>query len=64
MYRQTETNITNQQPYGRFEGTIELPEQISLAGITTGKAFPWKWLIIGGLVVGIFIWVTKKKRRG
>ena len=47
------------EAYGRFEGTIELPEGVTLAAVPTEKKFPWKWLIIGGLFIGLIIWISR-----
>ena len=51
--------IENQQPYGRFEGTVELPEGVTLAAVPTEKKFPWEWVIIGGLLIGLVYYVAK-----
>ncbi len=53
--------INNQEPYGRFEGTIELPTQLTLATAPTETKFPWKWLIIGGLATILIICLLTKE---
>lgn len=49
------------EPYGKFEGTIELPAQLTLAAAPTEKKFPWKWVIIGGLGLLLVISLIGKK---
>lgn len=46
------------EPYGRFEGIVELPAQFTLAVAPTEAKFPWKW-VIGGLIIGLIIWVSR-----
>lgn len=52
-------NLAN-QAYGRFEGTVELPAQLTLGVAPTETKFPWKWFIIGGLVIGFIIYIAQK----
>ena len=53
-------NNDTEQAYGRFEGTVELPEGVTLAAVPTEKKFPWNWVIIGGLAIGLIYCITKK----
>ncbi len=51
----------NNQVYGKFEATIELPAQLTLAAAPTEAKFPWKWVIIGGLAFFLVTYLIGKK---
>lgn len=48
------------QAYGKFIGTITLPEEGLVLAASEETKFPWKWLIIGGLAIALVICITSK----
>lgn len=53
--------MQNQQPYGKFEGIVELPAQFTLAAAPTEAKFPWKWVAIGTIALIVVICLMKEK---
>lgn len=47
------------EAYGRFVGTVTLPEEYRLGLIPPAeKEFPWKWIIIGGVIIGLIFCIA------